>query len=511
MIMIANALVLSLVAQVSVPVASIAIDGRFDDWAAISPVVVDPADAPGAFVDIGEVRLAADDDFLYLLIDFGRTVNAQGLDGTLDIVVNADGDETTGRTVHGVVGADLLIRCTPPNEQRPDRPGRGMSIVSTTYTHDPTDPTRPAVNAYDVGLVFGPTHSSRRTEFRIERGEPSKVVPAEALPPLFAGKSISAKVVFHALDGTLVDETEIFTCVLPALTTGSYSVSLDQRQPADPLLRNPETALRLISWNAELGAIISRPEPYVRTLRALNPDVILLQELTNKITPEQLQTVFQQLDGGAANWSIVIGSGGGDLRSAIISRLPVERIESLELVTYPDRPDRSLRVASAVIRSGERRMLAMSIHLKCCGRHESAEDFTRLAEVELIRGTLRDAMRGHAFDGVVIAGDFNLVGSREPLESLMVGLDIDASNLEIVDAYQIDGRSNATWFDRSQPFMPGRLDWALYSDSALGVDRCFVYESSNFAPIWHATHGTQSDDSAAASDHLPVVFDLSWR
>ena len=93
----------------------------------------------------------------------------------------------------------------------------------------------------------------------------------------------------------------------------------------------------------------------------------------------------------------------------------------------------------------------------------------------------------------------------------MTGLDLDASVLGVVDAYQIDGRSNATWADRRQPFVPGRLDYAVFSDSTLNTKRSFVYDSWDLAPKWCAHHGAQADDTSLASDHLPVVFDVAWK
>jgi len=491
----------------------IVLDARFDDWANIQPVLVDPADAPDAFVDLGEVRVQADDNFVHLLIDFGRTVNAQGLDGTADIVLNADGDQSTGKEIAGVNGADLIVRCTPPFPEKPDAPGRGISIVSTTYTPDPIDLTKPPVNMYDIGLSFAPTHAARRMEFRIARGQSPSLTPATALPALFAGTSFTGKVVFAALDGTIADQTDAFTFNLPPRSPAATTQADDALQVNDPFARVDGGSLRVVSWNGELGAIISRPEAFIRTLDAIAPDVILFQELTDKITEEQVKAFVAHLrpDSTDRPWHVLLGKGGGDLRTAVLSKLPLTAVKPLEIVTYADRPERSIRVCGALLEAGGRKLLAASVHLKCCGRNGSPEDVTRLAEVAQIHAAVKTAIAELKPDGLVIAGDMNLVGSRTPLENFMAGLDLDSSNLEAVDAYQLDGRSNATWSDRKQPFVPGRLDYALYSDSSLQVSQCLVYDSWDVAPKWRTVHGTQANDTDLASDHLPVVFDLAWK
>ena len=491
----------------------IVLDARFDDWASIQPVLVDPADAPDAFVDLGEVRVQADDNFVHLLIDFGRTVNAQGLDGTADIVLNADGDEATGKEIAGINGADLIVRCTPPFPKRPDAPGRGIAIVSTTYAPDPIDLTKPPLNMYDIGLGFAPTHAGRRMEFRIARGQSSTLRPATALPPLFVGPSFTGKVVFSALDGMIADQTDLFTFNLPPRSPVATTQADDALQVNDPFARVNGGTLRVVSWNGELGAIIGRPEAFIRTLDALQPDVVLFQELTDKITQEQIKDFVAHLrpDTTDRPWRVLLGKGGGDLRTAVLSKLPLTDVKPLELVTYADRPDRSIRVCGALLEEGSRKLLVASVHLKCCGRNGSPEDVTRLAEVAQIHAAVKTAIAELKTDGLVIAGDMNLVGSRTPLENFMTGLDLDSSNLEAVDAYQLDGLSNATWVDRRQPFVPGRLDYALYSDSTLQVGQCFVYDSWDVAPKWRAVHGTQANDTDLASDHLPIVFDLAWK
>jgi endonuclease/exonuclease/phosphatase family metal-dependent hydrolase len=98
-----------------------------------------------------------------------------------------------------------------------------------------------------------------------------------------------------------------------------------------------------------------------------------------------------------------------------------------------------------------------------------------------------------------------------PLDVVSRHLDPRGDHLEVVDALQLDGRSNATWSDPGKPFAPGRLDYMLYSDSTLEVARAFVFDSADLGAEWLDRHGVQAGDSAAASDHLPIVADFRWK
>ena len=111
---------------------------------------------------------------------------------------------------------------------------------------------------------------------------------------------------------------------------------------------------------------------------------------------------------------------------------------------------------------------------------------------------------------VIVAGDFNLVGARRPLDLLTTRLDIPGLSLIEAEPYQLDGLSNATWSDRKQPFVPGRLDYLLYSIAQFRVRGAFALDSVDLAPQSLQSHRLRAEDTASASDHLPLVVDLEW-
>ena len=113
--------------------------------------------------------------------------------------------------------------------------------------------------------------------------------------------------------------------------------------------------------------------------------------------------------------------------------------------------------------------------------------------------------------GVVVAGDFNLVGSPDPLALAGRSLGPGGSDLVPVYALQLDGRSSATWVGRDLAFPPGQLDYVLHAPGVLTPLRAFVFETSDLSEAALAELGLARSDSDRASDHRPVVVDFVWR
>lgn len=483
----------------------IVLDAEFDDWSSIKPAFIDPADAAEAFIDFGEVRISHDERFVHLLIDVGREVNAQGLDGVAMIVLDVDGDAATGRNEYGLAGADIIIDLSPASSKKADEPGMGIGLRSITQiaTASPHDSSKALkLNPYDIGFAFAPTYAATQFEFRIQRA-----ASLPNTPSLFVGNQFNGKIVFIDLQGRLADETDSFT---HQLTIPAKSEVELVSPSTDPLARAPGTNLRALSWNVHEGGIFTNPQPFTRILAAIKPDVIFLQELDDKNTGEQLRAFLNaalpQPDG--AGWNVIFGSGGGNLRCAVASISQMS--QALPVIASPERPKRSVRTAGCIVEHNGKRMLVASVHLKCCGRAGGSEDIERQTEAQLIHQTITTALAGGGIDGVIIAGDLNLVGSHDPIELLAANLDLDRSALAIADADQLDGLSNATWADRKTAFAPGRLDYLLFADSRMTATHSFVFDSRDLSAKCLKTHGILADDTSATSDHLPLVVDLQW-
>lgn len=134
-----------------------------------------------------------------------------------------------------------------------------------------------------------------------------------------------------------------------------------------------------------------------------------------------------------------------------------------------------------------------------------------MLQAEALSRALRRALPELAVDGVIVGGDFNLVGTRRPLDLVTQGLDPAGGDLAVVDALQLDGATNATWSQPGNVFPPGRLDFVLYSASGLGVARAFVFDTADLDAGWARRYDLQPGDRAEASDHLPLVVDFTLR
>jgi endonuclease/exonuclease/phosphatase family metal-dependent hydrolase len=327
------------------------------------------------------------------------------------------------------------------------------------------------------------------------------------LPRFLDGGRFSGRLEFTDRGGTIGDRTDPFTHEL------SPADPAPGDQAADPLARAPRSDLRVVTCNVNFGGLFRRPELFGRILRALDPDVILFQEIQDGTTAQRLVSFLRrsvpESGRGRGRWSALVGAGGGDLHCAVAARTDLEAFAPLDVVPMPDRPDETVRVAAAVV-GRRRRLLVVSVHLRCCGWVGSFEDRTRQVEADAIRRAVRAALPAAAVDGLVIAGDLNLVGSRRPLDLLGEGLGADGSALTVASMLQIDGRSNATWSDPDQPFVPGRLDFFLYADTSVRAAGAFVLDTRDLEPRWLQHHGLRPDDTASATDHLPLVVDLRW-
>ncbi len=475
------------------PGSRIVLDGSFEDWLRVSPSLTDASDAADAAVDFTAIRIAHDDRFVYLQIDLARPVNLLSVEGTVRVLFDADGNPATGRAEYGLAGVDLRLDLSPyPNE--------GARVVTGAGEAAPDA----------VGLLLAPTYSSRRFELRLNRAA------------RFRGPRLRCKLVFTDAANAVRDETNTIQYRLRPASRGAPAAGA-----TDPLLRSAGAAFRVLSWNVAGTAMLNRPEPFRRILAALAPDLILFDEVSSR---SSAATVSRLLGEG---WRALFGATGGRQRGVIASRAPLAPVPAMLNIQYPRQqrdalvalaPDARLRermaednaagapTVGAIAEAAGRRLLVAPIDLQCCGgRPGGPADRLRQLEVESIHRGVAEALRAEQPDGVLVAGDFNLVASRAPLDQMIAGLDPAGGDLAIAQPLHLDGLAAYTWSSPGSPFPPGRLDYLLYSRSSLRVVRSFVFRTSDLAPAWLRIHGLAVSDSEAASDHLPIAADFAWR
>jgi endonuclease/exonuclease/phosphatase family metal-dependent hydrolase len=485
------------------------LDGQFSEWADAVVVVEDGADAPLSAVDIRSIRGLDDAAWLFLSMDLGREVNAQSMPGTLHLLVDGDDDEATGIAMNGMRGVDLVIDLS-------HRRGAGRGVGFSMRAARP-DGGMETFSSYALGVTVAPTWAASRFELRISRLGASETGP-------FAER-IRLKAVYMEGEDAL-DETAV----------GSYAFRTVAEEavpePTDAWSTGAEGSVRVAAWNVSGRSFTANAEGFARVLAALGPDVLLLDEVAGDITPEAVRD-FLSLEplNDLGSWNFVLGESGGRQRAVVAARdRAIRPAESMRRVDYHPREletlatrlpaeagrlveverERGLSATGAWIDVGGTEVLFVPVDLQSAGWAGSPQDLLRVLQARTIRAHILEE-RGDARAPVVVGGDLNLVGLRDPLDTLVANLDTDGSDLVIVDAERLGERTHSTWRSADTPFGPGRLDFLLVPDAAAEVVGSFVFGTEDLDWETLQRAGLESDLSERLSDHLPVVADLRFR
>ncbi|MFG0331152.1 MAG: endonuclease/exonuclease/phosphatase family protein [Phycisphaerales bacterium] len=480
----------------SVTIASrtISIDGDFADWSDIDPVSGSEVEGGerDSFIDLNRVWLAADRDWLYIRFETGAETNLQALPGaSIALFFDSDDRVSTGVEVVGLsdaaplAGADLILRFSPRTDSGVFR-GWNAAMI-----HE--DDSLTAFNPYDLHAIAAPTHASREFEMRIRRGASTTAIDRL----LLNRDAMGLKIVAMDDGGSPYDETPAIRAAFPAATrfTATDGKEID-------LSRSGRTDLRLMSWNVEKGALFESPDAFARVFQAIRPDVICFQELGDAVDLEEqlAEWLGVHLPG---EWELQIDAEGAVGIATRRTALPMRVSRRVSTVT-----GRTLRAVPLLVAADGRRLLITSVHFTCCGAAGDERDAARIGEAKAVHQMLRRLRYLHNPSGVVIMGDFNLVGSREPLDTLVTLNDLNASDLLDVAPKVTGDETNVTWRNPEESFPPGRLDFALVSDATLQVTRAFVLDTSKLSDEVLEQYGLESTDTTIASDHLPLVVDI---
>ncbi len=462
----------------------VAVDGLFGDWDGIDACWEDPS-GNGSVIDFGSVRVRSDRERVTLLLDLGTEMNLQG-GNMITLLVDGDGDASTGQAVEGM-GAELTWTFGR-------REGEVWSAGCGTR-----------VEQADIGLWQAPTVSSVRFEVSFLRRTKAGVDVAPGPHASFV----------------LVDEGRDAGDRLP--NEGAVTVELSDQPPPPPqavsLERLQPDHIRVVTWNVLFDGLFKRPAPFIRVLRALDPDVICFQEIWAHTARQAADYVALAIPG--VEWH-----GVNTHEGHMVSRYPLLQAAAIDASgnywALVDLPDDTFEVDLSVI----------CAHPPCCNK-----EVERQEELDGIAAWTRDTMtqgdspiRGGApaaFDlpegtPVVIAGDMNLVGGASQIQTLLSGRIADEDRFgtsfapdwdgtPLADAWPrtAGGVTVATWRDARSSFAPGKLDYIIYSDSVLRLERAFILATEELAPEALARYGLHLDDTLVASDHLPVVADFT--
>lgn len=437
-----NRLFATLAAALITPVAlsePVAIDGRFDDWSPRHIVAIDPAGDATGVFDVTRLKAQSHGSVVFLRFDTGRVLNIQS------------GPREEGTLIfnfrHDPSGQSIELNVRARSVHRIDADG-----------------SRTEIGWYPVGYRSAPTFAHHEFEFRVD------------LSPI--GASTGDQITLTLSGSDELDAPVQFT-LAPAVTAELEPRSIE---------RAPGTSLRVASLNTWRNGMVDpeRSAPLLRLLKGVAPDVIMLQEEYNT-SSEQINAAITSAFGG--QWNLV------KVRDNVIAtQSPLTQLTSLD----------DSYAAAVMPHDTLGQVLLMTVHHKCCGTIGSEEDTRRIAQTRAMIQTIELARSRFGDDiTVVLAGDWNLVGSRSPLDMLTSPV---GPALHHVDARHLRSNDTYTWFAPNSNFSPGMLD-LIAVDAESSRSRAVLVDSRKLSPEQLRKAGLRPEDSEA-SDHLMLVLDL---
>ena len=298
------------------------------------------------------------------------------------------------------------------------------------------------------------------------------------------------------------------------------------------------SSFTVLSWNISQNAFVTNPSEFQALLNHAAPDIVLLDEVDPSINPAKLRAALPVRKYGSEHdltdkpWQISFGTSGGRQRGVIASRKPIEELlEFAKILPYPEDVrrqimqrmsenerikhrhlmDSGVAVNGALILFGSLRLLVVIADLECCGNDpESWAELKRRAEAKEIRNAIRRVVGRTTVNGIILAGDFNLVSTAIPMVLMTGPYPQPFSGLIAAELYHEDGVSTWTWDGRGTPFPSRALDYQLYSPNTLRLLRGKVLDTEDLTSMLLERSGLQADWSAKLSNHRPLAVEYGW-
>jgi len=441
------AIALSLIIIGKLSASVMRIDGGFEDWKDVKVCAYDPkGDAKGAF-DITKVYAASQGSILYLRFDTTNLLNLQNgpkAEGTLLVIIDLPNNQ------------ELVL----------DMRGRRAFLNDSLKERIPWDRLK---------YIVGPTYAQNEFEIQVDLGA-FNINCGDAISIQFNGSDqLSAPVAF----------------------TFSQPPETPKRRSHR---RYPGTDMRIVSFNTYFEGLNdpNREEAMGRLLNSVNGEVYCFQEEWKTEGHGEILKRLMPLENENL-WHIHKVHG-----NVIASKYPLKAL-----------PSKNDGYAAAYIKSAENYLFIINVHLSAMGYIDSEEDRLRIRQVDDIVATIDEIHRGQYDENdapgtqpvIVIVGDFNLVGSRTPLDMI---IDKKVYGLKDWLIPNLIGESVVTW--RGGPrdsFSPGKLDYIVYSTRTLIPKNGFILNSE----LLNRTELKQLSLDVAdskLSDHLLMTVDFQF-
>ncbi len=460
----------------------IVVDGLFDEWQGAATLA--DAQGDGANLDFLSMEVSNDADFLFIRFKLSQEISmTEG--NAVALFLDTDANALSGNTFNGL-GAEAVIY-----------PGQREATVYTG-----SFPVNSSLN--DLKWRHLPTVTGQ--EFEIAIGLDTK---PDGSNLLFSGPAI--RLAFQ--DGStaggdiMPDAGQIFTYEIDETPVS---------EPASVLFeKNNSLDFRLMTYNTLQNGLddFDRVEHFRRVVSAAQPDVVTFNEnwdVTAGMAATFMNSAIQLPN--FQNWNAV----KVDYGNITVSRYPI--LQSWEV-------EPGVRLTASLIDLPSEYatdILVINGHLKCCDadntRQEQADALIRFLLDATTPGGIIDLPENTPF---VLSGDLNLVGKKQQLTTLLTGQIIDTTQygpggppdwdgtpLEDVIASQSDLRMAYTWRNDWSSYPPSRLDYHIYSNSAMSVSKAFTIQTEVMTQNRLALYGLHQDDTGSASDHFPKITDF---
>ncbi|MDG2054864.1 MAG: endonuclease/exonuclease/phosphatase family protein [Phycisphaerales bacterium] len=295
--------------------------------------------------------------------------------------------------------------------------------------------------------------------------------------------------------------------------------------------RHRATDVRVVTWNTYnklrpdgTGDYAARLPRFARVLQAIDPDVIVFQEIgTGSAVAALPAWLSANLDPGT--WYVLEGMDTG-IRNAIASRFP------LQLQRTDTTPASSTRgVTMALVDCPDTRgmtdLYLLAVHMKA--QEDSESEAKRQRHCDAIANWLGDARTpGEDFDDLpqdtpmVVVGDMNFyLEGGQPELTLRTGeiqdegtfgqsIKGDWDNSDLTDPQPIDPITGEAWTLWN---WESRTDRFIYTDSVVDLGNTFILNTMMLSRNLLNEYGLVDTDTTRdmTSDHLPVVVDFRPR
>ena len=496
------------------PVVTIVLDGEFADWKTVPTTFEDAEDAPNEEMDFRTIKITYDDDWLYLYLDLRYEQDLKSLDGKAFLLFDADGDLGTGFEKFGQAGVDLYVECTAYAAYAKENRGLGMFIATDTSDQFVRR------SFYDIQFAQLPTYASTEYEFRIKRGTDLRKEMA-----YFTGEQFALKLVYQDSLEVIRDETPTYTIAFSELKRNQPPAANYHFE------KSSSDLIRFMSWNCANEGILENPTAYQKIVKTLQPDIIAFHETTFKLTADTLKLWFDEALG--TNSYVAYPEPGGFLKRPIISKFPLQLVPEIDSLAHPGeaieaifkkqdmlpvRKDlsaylsRALPMNSKTVEINGKKLLILSLGFRFGGSLDSPEEVIREFQAEMVKNAIQKAKELSNIDGVILGADLNLVGKRNPLDDMRKAGDMDGSDLEVITPLHLDGKSKFNWFSYfRETFPPSILDFLIYSDASIAVDRTFLFDTAILPDTVLTKYGLEADDAFRANDHYPMIMDFRMK